>query len=79
MADAASSWDMVSHKKNFHTGAYGQKGTKTIRWQHIKNPLTIFTQEEVSDLQSHTLHEKDKFKIIVERHAKKTKKNKQRK
>ena len=44
-----------------------------VNKQHIKNPLTIFTQEEVSNLQSHTLSESAKFTIIVERHAKQKK------
>ena len=39
--------------------------------QHIKNPLTIFTQEEVSNLENLKVSESAKFTIIVERHAKK--------
>ena len=45
-----------------------------VNKQHIKNPLTIFTQEEVSNLQSHKVSESAKFTIIVERHAKTNKK-----
>ena len=46
-----------------------------VNKQHIKNPLTIFTQDEVSNLQSPRVSESAKFTLIVERHAKqKTKK-----
>ena len=37
--------------------------------QHIKNPLTIFTQEEAHKLQNHRVSEAAKFTVIVERHA----------
>merc|ERR1712066_811942 len=36
--------------------------------QHIKNPLTIFTQEEAHKLQNHRVSEAAKFTVIVERH-----------
>ena len=37
--------------------------------QHIKNILTIFTQEEADKLQNHRVSEAAKFTVIVERHA----------
>ena len=48
-----------------------------VNKQHIKNPLTIFTQKEVSILESQKVCESAKFTVIVERHAKKIKKNKE--
>ena len=42
-----------------------------VNKQHIKNPLTIFTQKEVSILESQKASESAKFTVIVERHAKK--------
>ena len=47
-----------------------------VNKQHIKNPLTIFTQEEVSNLQSPRVSESAKFTLIVERHAKQKKQSK---
>ena len=41
-----------------------------VNKQHIKNPLTIFTQEEAHKLQNHRVSEAAKFTVIVERHAK---------
>ena len=41
-----------------------------VNKQHIKNPLAIFTQKEVSILESQKVCESAKFTVIVERHAK---------